>query len=169
MVQTDLRFHYSAVEDRIAAAVADTQGSATVLWLTRKTVGKFLDALAEFVSRTSPGVLTAPGHAAEVLGFEHEHAIVQAGGEGAFKPVGSKLRIDPAPRLVDTVNLSHLQTGQSRLVLRARQQQIAIDLPRETLHLVYDQLRALAEHAGWKLDLKVPWQRPGAGAPSAVH
>lgn len=169
MMQSDLRFHYSAVEDRIAAALADTQGGTAVLWLTRIMVGRFLDALAEFVSRTSPGVLTAPGHAAEVLGFEHEHAIVQAGGEGAFKPVASRLMIDPAPRLVDTVNLSQLQTGQSRIVLRARQQQIAMDLPREALHLVYHQLRALAEHAGWKLDLKVPWQSPGAGPPPAVH
>lgn len=169
MAQTDLRFHYSAVEDRVAAALTDGGGSSAVLWITRRMAGKLLDALAEFMSRTSPGLLTAPGHAAEVLGFEHELAIVQAGGEGVFKPVASKLKIDPAPHLVDTVNLLQLQNGKSRLVLRARQQQIAMDLPREALHLVYHQLCALAEHAGWKLDLKVPWESPGAGAPPAVH
>ncbi len=165
----DLRFHYSPLEDRIAAAVSGAQGGAVVLWLSRRMTGKFLDALAEFMSRTSPGVASAPGHAAEVLGFEHEHAIVQAGGEGAFRPVPSKLKIEPAPRLVDTVNLSRLQTGQARLVLRAREQQIALDLPREALHLVYRQLRGLAEHAGWRLELKVPWQSSGGGASTAVH
>lgn len=163
----DLRFHYSPVEDRIAAAVTSEQGGPVVLWLSRRLTGRFLDGLAQFMSRTSPGVASAPGHAAEVLGFEHEHAIVQAGREGAFKPVPSKLKVDPAPRLVETVNLSRLQNGQARLVLRAREQQIAMDLPREALHLVYHQLRGLAEHAGWKLQLKVPWQ--SAGGPTVVH
>jgi hypothetical protein len=168
---TDLRFHYSPIEDRLAVAVTGPEGTGTVLWLTRRLVARFLDALAGFISRTNPGALASPGHAAEVLGFEHEHAIVQAGGEAGFRPVPSKLRVDPAPLLVDTINLAPLRDGHTRLTLRSRQQQLSVDLTRDALHLIYHQVRALAEHAEWKLELKVPWQSPGpeAGGSTVVH
>lgn len=170
-MQTDLRFHYSATEDRLAVAVTEPGGGSTVLWLTRRLVGKFLDALAEFISRTAPGALASPGHVPEVLGFEHENAIVQAGGESTFKPIPSKLRVDPAPLLVESVSLTPLRGGLARLTLRSKQQQVAVDLSREALHLVYHQMHGLAGHAGWRLDLKVPWESPGTqgGGPPLVH
>lgn len=160
-MQTDLRFHYSTTEDRIAVAVTTPRGSSTVLWLTRRLVARFLDGLAGFISRTTPGALASPGHAPEVLGFEHENAIVQAGGESRFKPMPSKLRVDPAPLLVESVSMTPLRSGLSRLTLRSRQQQVSVNLSREALHLVYHQMHGLAEHAGWRLDLKVPWESPG--------
>lgn len=168
-MHTDIRFHYSAREDRLAVAVTDPGGNSTVLWLTRRLVGRFLDALAGFISRTGPGVLASPGHTPEVLGFEHENAIVQAGGGSSFKPVPSKLQVDPAPLLVETVSMAPLKSGLARLTLRSKQRQVAVDLSRDALHLVYHQMRGLAEHAGWRLDLKVPWENPGAqGGGSAV-
>lgn len=170
-MHTDLRFHFSATEDRIAVAVTKPGGGSTVLWLTRRLVGRFLDALAGFISRTTPGALVSPEHAPEVLGFEHESAIVQAGGESSFKPVPSKLRVDPAPLLVESVTMTPLKSGLARLTLRSRQQQVTVDLSREALHLVYHQMRGLAEHAGWTLDLKVPWESPGTpgGSPTVMH
>jgi hypothetical protein len=170
-MQTDLRFHYSATEDRIAVAVTDAGGGGTVLWITRRLTGRFLDALAGFISRTGPGALAAPGHAPEVLGFEHENAVVQAGGESSFKPVPSRLRVDPAALLVESVSLTPLKDGLARLTLRSRQRQVAVNLTREALHLVYHQMHGLAEHAGWRLDLKVPWDSPGTtgGGPPVMH
>lgn len=165
-------FHYSETEDRLALHASDASGGA-VLWITRRLAGRFLEALGTLIAKSNPDALRAPAHAADILAFEHQNAVVGATGGQAFKPQASRLPQDAPVRVVDMINLTAQKNGSARLAFRAGDAQLDLELPRETLHLLYHQVRGLATHAGWNLDLKEPWRAPAdpgeTGQPRVAH
>ncbi len=164
-------FHYSESEDRIALQVP-TEGDETVLWLTRRMTAGLLLALATLLARSNPNALLAPEHAAEILGFEHQNALVIASGGQELTLQASRLPKKLPLRLVEHVELSALTNSRGRIVLRAGDNRISLELPRENLHLLHDQLLGLAKHARWNLDLGEPWPAAAAsgdGQPRVTH
>ncbi len=158
-------FHYSESEDRIALH-APTEDDETVVWLTRRMTAGLLVALATLLARSNPNALRAPEHAAEILGFEHQNALVVAsGGQGLRLQASSLPRKLPA-RLVEHIELTALTNGRGRIALRAGDSRLSLELPRENLHLLYDQVMGLAKHAHWNLELGEPWAASPATADS---
>lgn len=156
----DFRFHYNRGQDRIAISAADSHRQTAVLWMTRFLAGRFLEALGAVISKTSPTIPFAPGHASEVLGFEHEQAVVQAESDGRLKVEPGNLPIDPSPKLVETIQFLPLADGRLRLTFLARKARLSLDLTREVLHVVHAQVLRLAQHAGWGLEVSAPWEAP---------
>lgn len=160
----DFRFHYNRGQDRIAISAADSKHQAAVLWMTRFLAGRFLEALGAVISKTNPTLPFAPGHASEVLGFEHEQAVVRAESDGRLKVEPGSLHIDPSPKLIETIQFLPLADGQLRLTFLAKEARLSLDLTREVLHVVHTQILRLAQHAGWGLEVSAPWGAPPASA-----
>ncbi|HRL75324.1 MAG TPA: hypothetical protein PK440_12800 [Candidatus Accumulibacter phosphatis] len=164
-------FHYSESEDRIALQVpADAE--ATVLWLTRRMTAGLLSAIATLLARSSPNALRAPEHAAEILGFEHQNAVAVATGGQELRLQSSRLPKKLPLRLVEQVQLTALTNGCGRITLAAGDNSAILELTRDNLHLLYDQLLGLAKHARWHLELGEPWQASpatGDGLPRVTH
>jgi hypothetical protein len=164
-------FHYSESEDRIALQ-APTDGEDTVVWLTRRMTAGLLLALATLLARSNPNALLAPEHAAEILGFEHQNALVVASGGQELRLQASRLPKKLPLRLVEHIELTALSNGRGRIALRAGEHRLSLELPRENLHLLYDQVMGLAKHAHWNLEIGEPWQETvasGDSQPRVTH
>jgi hypothetical protein len=163
--------HYSESEDRIALQIP-TEGQEAVVWLTRRMTGGLLLALATLLARSSPNALLAPEHAAEILGFEHQSALVVASGGQELRLQASRLPKRLPLRLVEHIELTALSNGRSRVALRVGEHRLGLELPRENLHLLYDQVMGLAKHAQWNLDVGEPWPEAaatGESPPRVTH
>jgi len=154
----DFRFHYSQNEDRLALTAHDAGGGpSAIMYLTRFLTERFLNTLAEVIAKTSPSVRTSPTHAADVLAFEHEQALVQATGSTKFTPVPSTLPKDSAYRLVSAIDITPLPAGGLRIVFRAQEDKLSLELTQDALHVLHSQIAGLAQHARWKLEIASAW------------
>ncbi|HRD90638.1 MAG: hypothetical protein JNN21_01205 [Candidatus Accumulibacter sp.] len=168
---TSFSFHYSESEDRIALH-APTDGDETVVWLTRRMTTGLLVALATLIARSNPNALRTPEHAAEILGFEHQNALVIASGGQGVRLQASRLPKKLPLRLVEQIELTALTNGRGRIALRAGDSRLSLELPRENLHLLHDQVAGLAKHARWNLELGEPWPASpatGDSQPRVTH
>lgn len=155
----DFRFHYSQSEDRLAVVATENDRTA-VMFLTRLLVERFLNALGTMIQKISPIVPHAPVNPAEVLAFEHERAMMEATGKGEVEFIPGALPKDEPRRLVSAIDLTPLPDGLLRIVFRAGEESLSLDLKHEAAHVVYSQIYGLAQQANWKLDVTVPWQTP---------
>lgn len=171
-MSVDFRFHYSQVDDRLAVAADDRGGGTVVLWLTRHLTRQFLEALGKLLEKSGVTASHAPGDVGQILAFEHERAMTQGTGKGKFETVPGNLPLEKTPKLVREIGLSLQPGGNLTINLRAEDASLALELSRDTLHLVYGQVSGLAQHAGWNLDLDAPWEdsaQPPQRQPPKVH
>lgn len=158
-----IRIEFDAEQDRLLMRILIDGGSEVSLWLTRRCVKRFWDALLKMAEWKPEIQLQATEEARKaVLHFEHEKALqeVKFSRPGEDEPVLAEPRVQPLgpePLLITRIQARRTPEGRTQLALLPNEGQGAhLSLNDNLLHGLMRLVQSAVAKAEWELTLELP-------------
>lgn len=150
------RIEYSAEEDRLLFRISTTDAAEVRLWLTRRFVKRFWQALGKLVERDpSVAAQTDPLAKQSLVAFQRETAVAKTDFSQPYVAKGEvKQLLGEAPMLVTKLKASVRAQGRVVLTFAAEgEQQVNITLNDQYLHSLRHLIVEVVKKTDWNLDL----------------
>lgn len=158
-----IRIEFDAEQDRLLMRILIDGGSEVALWLTRRCVRRFWEALLKMAEWKPEIQLQATEEARKaVLHFEHEKALqeVKFSRPGDDERVLTEPRIQPLgpePLLITRIQARRTPEGRTQLAMLPNEGQGAhLSLNDNLLHGLMKLVQSAVLKAEWELQLELP-------------
>ncbi len=158
-----IRIEFDAEQDRLLMRILIDGGSEVLLWLTRRCVVRFWQALLKMAEwKPEIQLQTSVEARTAVLHFEHEKALkeVRFTKPGEGEPAMAAPReqpLGPEPLLVTRIQARRAPDGHTQVAMLPTEGQGAhLSLSDNLLHGVMRLIQAAVAKAEWDLQLELP-------------
>lgn len=158
-----IRIEFDAEQDRLLMRILIDGGSEVLLWLTRRCVKRFWQALLKMAEWKPEIQLQASEEArTAVLHFEHQKALqeVKFSRPGEGEPSRAEPRaqpLGPEPLLITRIQARRTPDGHTQVALLPNEGQGAnLSLSDNLLHGLMRLVQAAVAKAEWGLQLELP-------------
>jgi hypothetical protein len=158
-----IRIEFDAEQDRLLMRILIDGGSEVLLWLTRRCVKRFWQALLK-MAEWKPAIRLQASEEARtaVLHFEHEKALqeVKFSRPGEGEPLRAEPRaqpLGPEPLLITRIQARRMPDGRTQVAMLPTEGQGAhLSLSDNLLHGVMRLIQSAVAKAEWELQLELP-------------